>query len=341
MSTTPTPRRRASKAEALRLRQALQAEALVPRPLATEAATVVATFDIARYGTSTQPVRPFLVEAIRLSNLTGLESIAKHCRHLTALAVFSDAQGLILSVEKVLTTNNIDEYIRRGMVGDSDDNRSERRRRLLWVARAANPGPTVPAKLSPVGYGAVKAPYTPAERATVIRAARTQPTARKGNQIGVVVALGFGAGADAVDLRELWVRDIVDHGHDGLTVQFHGPRPRVVPVRRVSEKLLRAAVTGRDAEELVIGRDVSRRNTAARAVEGAALYKVPHIEPSRMRSTWLADLMTDPIPLALILQAAGLKSARTLVDVLPHVGPWRDFKGLPATALDVLRGGAR
>jgi len=28
-------------------------------------------------------------------------------------------------------------------------------------------------------------------------------------------------------------------------------------------------------------------------VENAALYNVPHIEQSRLRATWLADLMTD------------------------------------------------
>ncbi len=332
MSTSPTRQRRVSKAAALRHRQVLAVEAAAPRPLAPQAATIVAQFDISRYGTSSRPVRPFLVEAIRLSNLTGAESIRKHCRHLSALAIFADAQGLELTVTKVLTTDNIDHYVRVGMAGESSDNRAERRRRLLWVARAANPGPTVPATLSPIGYEAIKAPYTPTERATILRAARTQPTARKGEQLGAVVGLGFGAGADSVDLRELWVRDIVDHGESGLCVQFHGNRPRIVPVRRVAEGLLRGALAGRAPGELVIGADINRRNTAARIIEKAALYKVPHIEPARMRATWLADLMTDPIPLAVILRAAGLKSARTLTDVMTHIDPWADFKGQPATS---------
>ncbi|MDT0165739.1 hypothetical protein Q9R32_09240 [Actinotalea sp. AC32] len=340
MSTATTPRRRVSKAEAQRQRRAAEAQAGAPRPLSSTAATIVASFDISRYGSSTQPIRPFLAETLRLSNLTGEESIRKHCRHLTALAVFSDAQGLALTVEQVLTTDNIDHYIRLGMAQDSPDNRSERRRRLLCVASTANPGPTVPAKLSPVGYDSIKAPYTPAERGTILRAARTQPTARKGQQLGAVVALGFGAGADSVDLRELHVRDIVDHGQDGLSVAFHGSRPRVVPVRRVAEDLLRSAIAGRGADELLIGKDIGRRNTAARVIEDAALYKVPHIEASRMRATWLADLMTDSIPLAVILQAAGLKSARTLVDVLPHTELWLQAKGVPATGGDVVRGGA-
>lgn len=338
MSTTP---RRPSKAEALRRRAAATAQITTPTVLRPELAQIIEEFNVSRYGRSSQPVRPFIVEAILRSRLTGEESVRKHCRHLAALAVFCDAQGLPLSVEAVLTTATIDDYIRRGMVGASSDNRLERRRRLLWVASAANPGPNTPARLSPVGYASIKPPYTPRERAAIIRIARTQPNERAGQQLAAVVALGFGAGADSVDLRRLWIRDITLDEQAGTSVQFHGPRPRIVPVRRAAEDLLRLAVQGRRPDDLVIGRDVERKNTVATIVEDAAVYRIPHIEPARMRATWLADLMTDTIPLAVILQAAGLKSARTLVDVLPHLDPWCDLKGLPAQETQHLRGVAR
>ncbi len=339
MSTTSAPRRRPSKAAALRRRAELAAQ--TPATLRPELAAIVAHFDITRYGTSTQPVRPFLAEAIRLSNLTGEESTRKHCRHLTALAVFSDAPGLPLTVEAVLTTGNIDDYIRRGMAGESGDNRLERRRRLLWLASAANPGPSTPARLSPLGYTSIKPPYTPRERATIIRAARTQPNKRAGEQLAAVVALGFGAGADSVDMRQLWIRDLTGDERAGMLVEFHGTRPRIVPVRRVTEDLLRSTMQHRSPDELVIGSDVDRKNTVAAVLDSAALYNVPHIDPPRMRATWLADLMTDSIPVAVILKAAGLKSARTLVDVLPHLGPWWDLKDLPAGSVELLRGVAR
>lgn len=159
MATTAP--RRASKASALRLRQERAAQAAEQKTMPAEVERIVTDFDISRYGATTQAVRPFLREAMTRSTITGLESARKHCRHLTALAVFSDAQGLALTVESVLTTNNIEDYIRRGMKGESADNRAERRRRLLWMARAANPGPTSPARLQSLPYEAVKAPYTP------------------------------------------------------------------------------------------------------------------------------------------------------------------------------------
>ena len=101
------------------------------------------------------------------------------------------------------------------------------------------------------------------------------------------------------------------------------------------------AVAGLDDGQLLLGRKEDRRNTAARVTERAALHKVPHIEPARLRATWLADLMTDQVPLAVILQAAGLKSARTLSELQPHLGPWLETKGLSVTDAAHLRGESR
>ena len=42
------------------------------------------------------------------------------------------------------------------------------------------------------------------------------------------------------------------------------------------------------------------------------------IDTYRLRSTWLVALMCSPLPLACLLAAAGLRSARTLTDLLPH-----------------------
>ena len=51
--------------------------------------------------------------------------------------------------------------------------------------------------------------------------------------------------------------------------------------------------------------------------------------------------MTDTVPIGVLLNAAGLKSARTLVDLVPHLGPWLEHKGLSTPAADALRGGDR
>jgi hypothetical protein len=42
--------------------------------------------------------------------------------------------------------------------------------------------------------------------------------------------------------------------------------------------------------------------------------------------------MADTVPIGVLLRAAGLKSARTLVDLVPHLSPWLEHKGLTAPA---------
>ena len=202
----------------------------------------------------------------------------------------------------MLTTTFIDEYVRLGMTGAGDSVKAERRRRLLPLASNVNPGPTTPARLTPIGHSSVKPPYTPMELAVIVRVCRMQPTEAKRRDLSVVVALGAGAGLDSVDLRHLHIEDL---GVEGLQVHVQQPRPRIVPARGRLEDLLRSAVDGRRTGELVLGDKVDRRNTAARAVENAALYNVPHIEAARLRATWLADLMTDTVPVGVLLQVAG------------------------------------
>lgn len=286
-------------------------------------------------------IRPFLVTVITLSGLTGRESVRKHCKHLSELAAYGMSRGLPLEHASLLTTAFIDEHVQLGMPADTDGHRAERRRRLLALARTVNPGPTAPARLAPIPHSGVKPCYLPNERAVIMRVAATQPTEAKTRNLSAIVGLGFGAGCDSVDLRHVRVSDIEDLGDDGVLVRIPDPRPRVVPVRRDCEALVRRAVAERGPDELLIGVKEDRRNTAAQAVEQAALYKVPHIEQSRMRATWLADVMTDVIPIGLIMQAAGLKSARTLAELLPHLDPWIKHKKLDLPSPEALRGGAQ
>lgn len=283
-------------------------------------------------------IRPFLHAAITASTLSGRESVRKHCNHLTHIACFAVQRGTALEIYTVLTSAFVDEYVRVGMEDQENHLRAERRRRLLALATNANPGPDVPAKLTPVGHSAIKACYTPAELAAITRVSAVQPTAARQRDLAIVVSLGAGAGLDSVDIRDLFTDHIEDLGEQGIRIHVQGPRPRIVTLRRRYEDLLRAAVADMPAGQLLLGHKQDRRNTAARATERAALHKVPHIEPARLRATWLADLMTDRIPVALILQAAGLRSARTLSELQPHLGPWLEHKGLSIVEADVLRG---
>lgn len=340
MTTSPKRKKRPSMASVARHLAEVEA-----RPQGREMPpTLTAVIDDYRPAAVPESImvkaRPFLHAAIAASALTGPESVRKHCNHLTQIACYALKRGILLEVSRVLTTTFIDEYVCVAMAEETRHLRAERRRRLLAMASTANPGPDVPAKLTPVGHSAIKACYSPAELAVITRVCRVQPTEARQRDLAIVVTLAAGAGLDSVDMRDLMTDHIEDLAQDGIRIHVQGPRPRIVTLRAQYETLLREAVATLPAGSLLLGRKQDRRNTAARATERAATHNVPHIEPSRLRATWLADLMTDFIPLAVILQAAGLKSARTLSELQPHLGPWLEHKG-QSSASDDLRGGAR
>lgn len=341
MATSPKRKKRPSKAAVARLRAEVEARPS-ERDLPPALPAVIDDYTPKWVPDSKMvKIRPFLHAAITASALTGQESVRKHCNHLTRIAGYALERGTPLEVNKVLTTAFIDEYIRVGMADEEGHLRAERRRRLLAMASTANPGPDVPARLTPVGHSAIKACYSPSELAVITRACRVQPTEVRQRDLAIVVALAAGAGLDSVDMRDLRTDHIEDLGDEGILVHVQGPRPRTVTLRAGFEHPLRAAVADLPAGALLLGRKQDRRNTAARATERAALHNVPHIEPARLRATWLADLMTDAIPLAVILKAAGLKSARTLSELQPHLGPWLEHKGLTHSDTTVLRGESR
>ncbi|RYP84228.1 hypothetical protein EKO23_16335 [Nocardioides guangzhouensis] len=339
MTSQNQRRKKPNKAAFARALAAAEAEAQASRTLSADLAAVIDNHQPANpTGRRMEKIRPFLHAAIAASSLQGTESVRKHCTHLTELAAYALGRGAALDVATLLTTTFIDEFVRVGMADDGDHLRAERRRRLLALARTANPGPDVPAKLTPIGHSAIKPCYSPAEMAVIRRVSQVQPTQARSRDLTLVVALGAGGGQDSVDMRDLYTDHIEDLGPDGILIHVQGPRPRVVPLRAAYEAMLRQALTDRGPGELLIGTKQDRRNTAARVIERAALHKVAHIEPARLRATWLADLMTDPIPVALILQAAGLKSARTLSELQPHLGPWLEHKQVSVEGVQVLRG---
>jgi hypothetical protein len=335
-----TRQSKASKGALLARKKELEAAVRQSRELPAELARIIDNYTCDEMvAESLEPMRAFLREAITASTLTGLESVRKHCRHLAGLARYGLEHGVDLSVAALLTTSMINEYIQASRGTLSEALCAERRSRLLALASNANPGPDTPVKMAPLSHIAVKACYTPAEATAIIRVSQTQPTPAKTRALCAVVGLGLGAGLDSMDLRHLQIGHIVDDGDAGILVHVPGRRARIVPVRRALEPLVRIAIADRPADSLVIGVKKDRNNIASRAVEGAALFGVPHIEQSRLRSTWLADLMTDPIPVGLILKAAGLQSARSLADLIAHVDPWLEHKGYRVDGDPELRGG--
>ena len=146
------------------------------------------------------------------------------------------------------------------------------------------------------------------------------------------MGLGLGAGLDAQDFNDLRTQHIEDRGDDGIIVKVPGPHGRSVPVRRRYEDLVRRGLDGVQPGHLIVGSRTNRRRATNIVYQQAvALGAAPEMLQSRMRTTWLADLMVNPVPLAAILNAAGLKSARTLTEIAGMIDVQLDGDSLRGT----------
>ena len=134
-----------------------------------------------------------------------------------------------------------------------------------------------------------------------------------------MVGLGIGAGLGATDLRSLRVSTscattMVTCGST-CPEAARAPHPRPRPVRAV-----RAARSGRARRPGPGARDegdpAERHRQHRRHAAIGSTNVVP--DQARLRATWILTAMTAPIPLADLLAAAGISSARTLTDLIPY-----------------------
>jgi hypothetical protein len=179
----------------------------------------------------------------------------------------------------------------------------------------------------PFTYTAVAPPYTPAECEEFVWLATSQPTAARERNACYLLGLSLGAGLGPGDLRGVrrcHITEILDPDRGTyLEVTVLGGRDsRTVPIRRQYEPLIRHALelsADGPTDALVLGQKETRRNVtinARRGIVTATVGEVITIEPNRLRTTWLFACMNADVPLADLLRLAGLRTARTLADLL-------------------------
>ena len=233
-----------------------------------------------------------------------------------------------LSAAELLAFGLVDAYDEHLVkVGVPDGSRATKRSDVRRALRSLD-GRAPSAKIA---YQPVAGPYSPAEAAAMVRLVRHQPTAARRGELSFVVGLGLGAGLDGRDMRHVnrsgFAEVEIGEDHPALAVTVTGgDRPRTVIVRRAYEPLVREALAWHDTARRgktapILGRSATRRNITnpviAHAVTARAGETV-EVEVNRLRATWLVAAMCAPVPLAVLLQAAGLRSARTLTDLLGH-----------------------
>lgn len=311
--------RRPSKAEIRRQREQLHVEPPLPDIDPTIAAYINRYTPRDVDADVWEAVRPFVVDTLRRYAPKHLEAGRQRLTALAAYAVWAHGRGLDITRARLLDVDLIEAFTTTADLGKTAA--ANYRSRLRGITNELNPAGAGAQVVSRHAHRAVKAPYTAREVAAIVRIANTQPSATTGRQLRVCVGLGLGAGLSSKDLKPLRGRDVTDQGESGIMVRVPQGQPRTVWVRRRFEPMVRSGLDGVRAGGLLLGRNADRRNVAAKVFEHAHILgdHAPHFEQSRMRTTWLADLLADGVPLPVIMDAAGLDSARSLTDLLPHL----------------------
>ncbi|MFA9430010.1 hypothetical protein [Egicoccus sp. AB-alg2] len=271
--------------------------------------------------TTFQIVKPTMIEVMRRTTTTGAEKFRQQRQYVAQLTAWSHEHGLPLEPELLLTVGRIGAFITSPRCAHlSDASRADLRSDLLEIAKQVNPAYDGIPRPQPIARPRVKPPYLADEVATIVRVARNQNTAVRRQSMCAVVGLGLGAGLDSTDIKPLRRSHVVDVSVDELDVQVSGRRPRVVPVRARYVGLVREGLTGLRPNDLVIGRTEDRKDVVNRVVAQAVIPSTcPHIEQTRLRATYLAELIQLSVPLLDLLDVAGLKSVQTLVDIARYV----------------------
>ncbi len=315
----PMPSGKISAAEARRRTEARKALAETPEPLAATHAAALGSY-VPQIRDKGKWIRVQAVhhEVMIRSRIKGYDSFRKHLRIVAAYLMWRDANGEPIEISSAFTFAAIDRYYLQGMAEKEDRTRNDYRSRLRNLAERVNPGLDAPPKIATVGHVSVRPGYTPAEMAGICRVATRIKSVGRRREICALVGFGAGGGLGSADLRELRASHVIDRDGDGIVVNVPGPKPRRVTIRREFEDLVRIAIAGLESADLVIGVDMNRRNVANQIIEGAQIVeKIPPIHVARLRSTWISWLMVSNVPLKVLLEAAGLESARTLTDLLP------------------------
>lgn len=269
-------------------------------------------------------IQPTFTEVLLRSGFRTDSAVRKHATTLVAYLAWRHGEGLSLEMNEAMRDAGIDQYYLRGSTDLASKTRNDYRSKLRTQARRVAPGVHAPIAPS-LGYNSVKPGFTSVEEAMIRRVSLGQKRPEIRRRLCAIVGLGGGGGLDSQDLRYVLRRHITET-ETGIHIQVEGPKARLVVIRREYEEHVRAALIGLKPEDPMLRLPRDKANPVARVVNDAELFDdVPKIDMRRLRTTWITWLLTQPIPLPIVLQASGLQSARTLIDMVKDldlgVGP--------------------
>jgi hypothetical protein len=145
--------------------------------------------------------------------------------------------------------------------------------------------------------------------------------------------LGRGGGAQSADLRFLTGDDILRTLDGAVAADVKGAHPRLMVIlHRFEDQLLQIAE--RASDNLLLGRWPLRKNPVGDMLDSVA-GGTGLIRPvcGRLRAAYLAEMMGVQVSMKALFTQTGLRTARSMEDLLPAVPPYTELTAVDRAAL--------
>jgi hypothetical protein len=288
-------------------------------------------------------VESFTQRSVLASAPTSADQAIERCRVVARLAAWCDSRHLPVSDRIVFAPDTIAKFFEaQNFPGPS----TRTYRSIARIVAAANLPDAYPTRETSASRNAVTGPYSDAELDLLFQQASLFRSAKRRRHTGAVIALGAGAGvtggieigcvqpSDVRFHRDIITVEVQRHRLDGTGVEY----ARTVPVRRRFQSLLATIVAECEAAGdtyLVGGQGQYRdRRTSEIVADFNARGDTVTLDVARLRTTWLVELLSSPVPLAVALDAIGITTLAPLDALLPHLpagnaGDWAHIAGVP------------
>lgn len=269
--------------------------------------------------TTWSAIESFVTRAVADAAPRGPYSSSDLMGTVSRLADWCHTNGIELNVTQVFAEATIERHVAEGLNGYSAASRGNSRSQLRRVSEAllgdARPAPARFAAAEPLS------PYGPAEIVKFDIWIKGQATPELQADARTIIALGLGAGLAAGEIGALRASDVVSD-KAASRVRIGGSRPREVQVRREWEDTLRSRAAGLPANAYLVR---PQRTSDAKNFVGNLVTRSERAElgpqTQRMRATWLVHHLAAAVPVAVLMEAAGIQSLDALARYVQFIPP--------------------
>ncbi|MCT2295381.1 hypothetical protein M3F57_04395 [Brachybacterium muris] len=264
-------------------------------------------------------VRSVAIDACRAADYASVAS-ALHCLSTVAnFLAWAHREGLSLEPEAVFIPAHVERYCATALKHLATETQSTRRGYLRRVARACTKkAPWAPPPKPFANNHTIQPPYRAHEVEALWAAAKSQATEHRQRVATVILTLGLGAGVKPGEMISVCAEMVARHPDDPRLVVIL-LEDRVVPVRTqyVAELL---GLCRRFPEGPLVG----VHKATAKDPLGALRQNVQWpgwvaFRPSRLRTTWMADVLAQDVRVSEFMKIAGTVSSKSLEVIAPYV----------------------